>query len=133
MAGKAERGSATVLFIIRGFLIFMLNFIFYALVVMGTVEVCKVTYSFANEVFGEVMAEAPPGRDVTFEIRESEDSLTIAKNLEREGVVSNAYSFYIRLRLSLSEKNIVAAGSYQLNTSMTYKEILDEIVKGVGG
>lgn len=133
MAGKREKGNATALFIIRGILIFLLNLIFYVIVVFAAVEVCKVTYSFANEIFGEVMAEVPPGRDKTFVIEEAQDSLTIAKNLEREGIVPNAYSFYIRLKLSLSEKNIVAAGSYNLNTSMTYKEILDEIVKGVSG
>lgn len=131
MAGKAEKGNATALFVIRGFLILLLNLIFYAVVIFGTVWLCKTTYSFANEIFGEVMAEAPPGTDKTFVIEESQDSLTIAKNLEKEGLVSNAYSFYIRLKLSLSDTTIVASGNYTLNTSMTYKEILDVIVKRV--
>ena len=122
MAGQTEKGNATVLLVIRGILILVLNMIFYVVIVFATVEVCKFTYSFANEVFGEVMAEAPPGQDKVF---------VIAKNLEREGIVPNAYSFYIRLKLSLSDTNIVAAGSYNLNTSMTYKEILGEIVKKV--
>lgn len=133
MAGKSEKGNATALFIIRGILIFVLNLIFYVIIILATIQVCKLTYSFAGEVFGDVMAEAPPGVDKTFVIAEADDSLTIAKNLEREGIVSNAYSFYIRLRLSQSKKNIIVAGSYQLNTSMTYKEILDKIVKGVSG
>ncbi len=131
MTGQTEKGNATVLLVIRGILILVLNMIFYVVIVFATVEVCKFTYSFANEVFGEVMAEAPPGQDKVFVIQTAEDSLTIAKNLEREGIVSNAYSFYIRLKLSLSDTNIVAAGSYNLNTSMTYKEILEEIVKKV--
>ncbi len=131
MPGKAEKGNATALFIIRGFLIFLLNLIFYVLVIFGTVWLCKTTYSFAHEIFGEVMAEAPPGTDKTFVIEESQDALTIARNLEQEGLVSNAYSFYIRLKLSLSDTTIVASGSYTLNTSMTYKEILDVIVKKV--
>ena len=131
MTGQTEKGNATVLLVIRGILILVLNMIFYVVVVFATVEVCKFTYSFANEVFGEVMAEAPPGQDKVFVIQKAEDSLTIAKNLEREGIVPNAYSFYIRLKLSLSDTNIVAAGSYNLNTSMTYKEILGEIVKKV--
>ncbi len=131
MTGQTEKGNATVLLVIRGILILVLNMIFYVVIVFATVEVCKFTYSFANEVFGEVMAEAPPGQDKVFVIQKAEDSLTIAKNLEREGIVPNAYSFYIRLKLSLSDTNIVAAGSYNLNTSMTYKEILGEIVKKV--
>lgn len=131
MAGQTEKGNATVLLVIRGIRILVLNMIFYVVIVFATVEICKFTYSFANEVFGEVMAEAPPGEDKVFVIQKAEDSLTISKNLEREGIVPNAYSFYIRLKLSLSDTNIVAAGSYNLNTSMTYKEILGEIVKKV--
>lgn len=131
MAGKTEKSNGTLLFIIRGFLIFLLNLIFYVVVVLGAVEICKVSYSFANEVFGEVMAEAPPGRDREFQINEADDMLTISKNLEKEGIVANAYSFYIRLKFSLSDKNVVVAGNYTLNTSMTYEEILDKIVKGV--
>lgn len=131
MAGQTEKGNATVLLVIRGILILVLNMIFYVVIVFATVEICKFTYSFANEVFGEVMAEAPPGEDKVFVIQKAEDSLTISKNLEREGIVPDAYSFYIRLKLSLSDTNIVAAGSYNLNTSMTYKEILGEIVKKV--
>ncbi len=133
MATKAEKrsGSATALFFIRGFLVFTLNLIFYAIVLLGTVEVCKMSYSFANEVFGDVMAEAPPGTNLEFEIQKADDAMTIAKNLERNGLVSNAYSFYIRLKFSLSDTNVVVAGKYNLNTSMTYKEILDEICKGV--
>lgn len=131
MAGKTGRGSATVLLVIRGVLVFLLNLIFYMVVILATIGLCKETYSFANEIFGEVMAEAPPGTDKMFVIEEAQDSLTIAKNLEKEGLVSNAYSFYIRLKLSLSDTIVVSAGEYKLNTSMTYKEILDEIVKKV--
>ncbi len=133
MAAKTEKrsGGTTALFVIRGILVFTLNLIFYAIVLFGTVEICKVTYSFANEVFGDVMAEAPPGTDLEFEIQEEDEPLTIAKNLEKNGLVSNAYSFYIRLKFSLSDTNIVVAGKYKLNTSMTYKEILDVICRGI--
>jgi cell division protein YceG involved in septum cleavage len=131
MAGKAEQGNATALFIVKGFLIFLLNLIFYVVVIFCAVWMCKTTYSFANEVFGEVMAEAPPGQDKTFVIETNQGAMTIAKNLEEEGLISNAYSFYVRLKLSLSDTNVVTAGTYTLNTSMTYEEILAEIVKKV--
>lgn len=133
MAERTQKraGSATALFFIRGILIFTLNLILYAIVLLGTVEVCKGTYAFANEVFGDVMAQAPPGTDLEFEIRKADDPFAIAKNLEKAGLVSNAYSFYIRLKFSLSDTNVVVAGNYKLNTSMTYKEILEEICRGV--
>lgn len=133
MTGKKERGNATALFIIRGILVLLLNLIFYVIIVLGTIEVCKITYSFANEVFGEVIAEPPPGQNRTFVIAEADDAMAISKNLEREGIISNAYSFYIRLRFFQSDKHIILAGSYDLNTSMTYEEILQKIVKGVSG
>lgn len=130
---RKERGNATALFMIRGILVLLLNVIFYVIIVLGTIEVCKITYSFANEVFGEVIAEPPPGQNRTFVIAEADDAMAISKNLEREGIISNAYSFYIRLRFFQSDKHIIMAGSYDLNTSMTYEEILQKIMKGVSG
>ena len=124
MAEKSERRGTTALFLIRGILIFVLNLVLYSIVLFVAVNACRGTYSFANEVFGDVIAEAPPGHDKSFVVAESE-------NLESEGLVANAYSFYIRLKLSMGKKSIVQAKTYTLNTSMTYDEILDEIVKEV--
>lgn len=131
MAGRKEKGSANALLIIRGILVLLLNLIFYAIIVLGTIEVCKITYSFANEVFGDVMAEPPPGSNRTFVVAEADDAMTVSKNLEREGIIANAYSFYIRLRFFQSDKYVLLAGSYELNTSMTYEEILKKIMRGV--
>lgn len=133
MAGRKEkgRGSANVLLVIRGILVLLLNLIFYAIIILGTIEGCKITYSFANEVFGEVMAEPPPGHNRTFVVAEADDAMTVSKNLEREGIIANAYSFYIRLRFFQSDKHVLLAGSYELNTSMTYEEILKKIMRGV--
>ena len=124
MAEKSERRGTTALFLIRGILIFVLNLVLYSIVLFVAVNACRGTYSFANEVFGDVIAEAPPGHDKSFVVAESDDLFTVSKNLESEGLVANAYSFYIRLKLSMGK-------TYTLNTSMTYDEILDEIVKEV--
>ena len=121
MAEKSERRGTTALFLIRGILIFVLNLVLYSIVLFVAV----------NEVFGDVIAEAPPGHDKSFVVAESDDLFTVSKNLESEGLVANAYSFYIRLKLSMGKKSIVQAKTYTLNTSMTYDEILDEIVKEV--
>ena len=126
MAEKSERRGTTALFLIRGILIFVLNLVLYSIVLFVAVNACRGTYSFANEVFGDVIAEAPPGHDKSFVVAESDDLF-----LESEGLVANAYSFYIRLKLSMGKKSIVQAKTYTLNTSMTYDEILDEIVKEV--
>lgn len=133
MSQRAEKNSGAVLFFVRGVLIFILNVIIYGLVILGIVYACKGTYSFAHEVFGDVMAEDPPGRDIVFTIKDFEDPLTISRNLEEYGIVSNAYSFYIRFKLSLGDNIVVVAGDHNLNTNMTYEEILNEILKGVSG
>ena len=101
MAEKSERRGTTALFLIRGILIFVLNLVLYSIVLFVAVNACRGTYSFANEVFGDVIAEAPPGHDKSFVVAESDDLFTVSKNLESEGLVANAYSFYIRLKLSL--------------------------------
>ena len=131
MAEKSERRGTTALFLIRGILIFVLNLVLYSIVLFVAVNACRGTYSFTNEVFGDVIAEAPPGHDKSFVVAESDDLFTVSKNLESEGLVANAYSFYIRLKLSMGKKSIVQAKTYTLNTSMTYDEVLDEIVKEV--
>lgn len=60
MAEKSERRGTTALFLIRGILIFVLNLVLYSIVLFVAVNACRGTYSFANEVFGDVIAEAPP-------------------------------------------------------------------------
>ena len=105
MAEKSERRGTTALFLIRGILIFVLNLVLYSIVLFVAVNACRGTYSFANEVFGDVIAEAPPGHDKSFVVAESDDLFTVSKNLESEGLVANAYSFYIRLKLSIKKEH----------------------------
>ena len=104
MAEKSERRGTTALFLIRGILIFVLNLVLYSIVLFVAVNACRGTYSFANEVFGDVIAEAPPGHDKSFVVAKSDDLFTVSKNLESEGLVANAYSFYIRLKLSMGKR-----------------------------
>ena len=129
---NSSKRSATLLFFLRGVIIFILNVIFYAIVVLCAVEVCKVSYEFSHEIFGEVMSEPAPGRDVIFEIKKDEGLLQISKRMESQRLVKNAYPFYIRLKLMLDKSTIVVEGKHRLNTSMTYDEICEEILRGVG-
>ena len=55
MAEKSERRGTTALFLIRGILIFVLNLVLYSIVLFVAVNACRGTYSFANEVFGDVI------------------------------------------------------------------------------
>ncbi len=118
------------LFFFRGFFAILLTVMLYGVVAIVAVQGGREIYAFTNQVFGDVIMEAPPGNTVRFTIHDTDTPMTVAKNLKSYNLIPNEYSFYIRLRLSLSDSAIMMSGTYDLNTSMTYKEILDVIVKG---
>ena len=50
--------------------------------------------------------------------------MDIASKLERNRVIANKYSFYVKTKLQDAD---IMAGTYEINSSMTYGEILDII------
>ena len=98
--------------------------IFYIAVVFGIKKLASFSYGFAYQVFGNVAVEAAPGRDVKVTILKGESSMNIASKLESAKVVVDKYSFYVKLKLK--EYNIMP-GTYVLNTSMSYDEVLSVI------
>lgn len=114
---------------VRTMLIILLNIIFYGLVVFAGVQLCRAGYSFSYEVLGDTMAELPPGQDKSFVITEGQDAFTVAGNLADQDLVKNRYSFYLRMKLEEREESPVKPGTYTLNTSMTYEEIIRAICR----
>lgn len=112
---------------------FFLNILFYMAIIMGTVQLCKAAYQYSYQIFGNVRMEAAPGRDVPMKIKEKEGTMELAVRLENKGLVENRYTFYLRARLSTGNKRPILPGSYQLNTSMTYGDILEVITKEASG
>ena len=132
MAGKG--GTKTILNVIKAVLSIFLTVIFYMLVILAVSFLCRKTYNFVYQIFGDVTVQEAPGTDVTFVIEDGDGTFDIAKRLEYSKLIVNRYSFYIRARLSTSgegEKPILP-GTYSLNTSMTYGEILS-IITDPGG
>ena len=78
------------------------------------------------QIFGEVSVQKAPGTDLEFTINEGESTMAIAQRLEYGKLVVNKYSFYIRAKLDTAGAGILP-GTYELNTSMTYGEILSVI------
>lgn len=111
----------------------LLSGIFYLLVVIGISKACDIVYDFSYQVFGEVRVQEAPGADVEFVINDNESVMQIASRLERAKLAVNRYSFYIRAKLAASGKGgeSIKPGSYELNTSMTYGEVLS-IITGSG-
>ena len=122
----AQKGSATKILMDRvGFVLhWLLNIIFYAIVIFAIYKVGITAKDFCFQVFGNTTMDAKPGKTVEIVIREGASSMEVASALEMNKVIPNRYSFFLKVQL-MNYK--ILAGTYILNTSMTYDEILDQI------
>lgn len=123
MAKQSQQTQAA-LDILGYFLGALLNLVFYVVVAFGIYFVATNVYEFSYQVFGDRVCEAEPGRDVEIHIAEGESTMDIAEKLYMNKVVINQYTFY--LKVQLFEYKIMQ-GTFPLNTSMTYDEILEVI------
>lgn len=112
---------------VRMLLIILLNMIFYSLILFGCIQIVDTGYSFAYDVLGETMAELPPGTDRSFVIESNDSEYEVASGLAAQKLVKGKYSFYLRMKLEEGDGSTLQPGAYQLNSSMTYEEILSMI------
>lgn len=98
--------------------------IFYGIVAYGIKYAGSYSYDFAYRVFGDVAAEAAPGRDVKVTIMKGETSMNIASKLQDAKVIVDKYSFFVKLKLKEYD---IMPGTFVLNTAMSYDDILDVI------
>ncbi|MDE7297989.1 MAG: hypothetical protein K2N94_04055 [Lachnospiraceae bacterium] len=103
---------------------FIINTIFYLVVVFVIIKGADYIYHFAYQVFGSVAREEAPGTDVSVQIFRGETTMNIAAKLETSLVIVDKYSFLLKTKLK--EYNIMP-GTYILNTSMDYNDILEII------
>ncbi len=103
---------------------FIINTIFYLVVVFAIIKGADYVYHFAYQVFGSVAKEEAPGTNVPVQIFRGETTMNIASKLETSLVIVDKYSFLLKTKLK--EYNIMP-GTYILNTSMDYNDILDII------
>lgn len=124
---ERKNGSATkvALKMTSGVLHLLITVIFYVLIIMVIVRLATASYQFAYQVVGNVTVEEAPGRDVDIVIEEGESTMNIASKLALNKVVVNKYTFFVRAMLN--RKSPIVPGTYTLNTSMTYDEVLGVI------
>lgn len=96
-----------------------------ALVVLVLYEGAARGFAFGYEIFYAEAAEAPPGRDVTVVIEEGTTVSQAAEELADKGLIKNPIAFLFQSRFY--EYDAVYPGTYELNTSMTSKEILQAL------
>lgn len=127
IAKKEKEGSKLFLNVTLFLLYILLNVIFYVVVVMVAKKLCTSAYDYGYQIFGNVSVTEAPGNDVQIQIMEGESSMEIAKKLEANLLVTNRYTFYIRTKLTIGKENPILPGTYKLNTSMCYDDILSII------
>ena len=102
----------------------LLNIIFYAVVIFAVYKVGITAREFCFQVFGNYTMDAEPGINAEITIKDGASTMEVAAALEMNRLIPNRYSFYLKVQL-MGYK--ILAGTYILNTSMTYDEILNEI------
>jgi len=107
-------------FIIR----LLMNIMFYIIVVFLIINISREAFQFTYQLYGPVAMEEEPGRDIIIQIKNGESSMDVASKLEVYRAIVNKYSFYAKTKLQDAS---IMAGTYEINTSMTYDEILDII------
>lgn len=121
---RSSKELSNALNVLSGVLQTVVVIIFYLLVIVGVKNGVTAAYQFSYEIFGNVSAEAAPGRNVEVVIGTT-DSKKVAKLLQEKGVIANEYSFLLREKLSKTKSHPIEPGVYVLNTSMNYEEILN--------
>jgi len=102
----------------------LLNIVFYVLVVILIVNISKKAFEFTYEIYGPVTVDTAPGRDIIFQITKGESRMDIASKLEVNRAVKSKYSFFLKTKL---QEYVIMPGTYVINSSMTYDEILTVI------
>lgn len=99
----------------------LMNIIFYVLVVILIINVSKSAYKFTYQLYGPDTYDVAPGKDIILQIKKGESSMDIASKLELNHAIENKYSFYFKVKL---QNLSIMPGTYEINSSMTYEEIL---------
>lgn len=102
----------------------LLNIIFFVLVVVLVIYGSRTAYNFTYQLYGPVTVDPEPGRKVYIEIGKGESTMEVARKMELYRVIRNKYSFYLKTKL---QNEVIMPGKYEVNSAMTYDEILDVI------
>ena len=102
----------------------LLNVVFYAFAVFLIINVSKLTYDFTYQFYGPVAVSSAPGTEIPIEIQKGDSTMDVATKLETNLAIMNKYVFYMKAKL---QDVVIMPGTYKINNSMTYDEILSSI------
>ena len=102
-----------------------IDILFYAFVAFAIVKMSLYAKNFCYQVFGNVqVADYEHGEEKDILIELGDSTRDVGKRLEREGIIVNELSFYIKVKIN---KLNIMPGTYKLRTDMNYNEILEII------
>lgn len=121
------KGNKVIFRLAYNVVVLVVEILLVLLVAFGIIKCCQSSYHFCYEVFGSVSLEEEPGQNKDFQVRKSDDMYRVAKRLRKEKLIKNPYSFYARTMMMDQSQIKLRPGSYVLNTSMDYEEIINEL------
>lgn len=101
-----------------------LRMIIYALVVLLLFEGATAGFSFGYAVFAGRAVSQEPGITATVMVTEDQSTGEVGRMLEDMGLIESQYVFLVQ---AIFYEYEIYPGTYQLNTSMTSKEMLEEM------
>ncbi len=106
--------------------LFLVRLAICILVIVGIYSLGKTAYTCGYSIVSDVSVDPEPGRDVEVTVSGDMDIKDIAKLLERRGLINDSDIFRLQLKINKYEDKL-KPGSYELNTSMTPKEIMEAL------
>ena len=94
----------------------------FILICLGLVSLGKTTYRYTHAVFSEEAYEEAPGRTVRLNIPEDVSSKRLAQVMEDNELIEDAGVLRVQMKMA-DFQDTVKAGTYELNTSMTPREM----------
>lgn len=97
-----------------------------AVVIFVGILGAKKAYSFGYQVFADKQRMVD-GQDVSITIGNDTNALAVGKQLEKNGIIDDAYVFYVQ---SILFDVDIQSGTYTVNTQDSSRAILEKFDKG---
>ena len=111
----------------RRWLRFMRDLILVAIVIMLSIG----GYHFFYDVFADVpvASSEETGVDITVRVDSGMSDLSVAKMIQKSGLVENTYVFFAQIKIFSDTGTSIQPGTYQLNTYMNGQEIIEVLTQ----
>ena len=87
----------------------------------------SISNSFLDKAAGKRLSNEDNPK--SFEVKQGQNVKQVGVNLEKQGIISSS-SVFIRYAKNIKADKKIRAGTYELNTKMSTKEVLATLVSG---